>query len=101
MYVCVKPMSLLSSKHSLSGTRVSMSVLAVYMKPKVCYECEARVWQTSKVYMSLSIAVFTSVHVCVQSKEGMPMRFPTGVNRDRFNLITAVLAKHARLKVRA
>ena len=27
------------------------------------------------------------------------MRFPTGVNRDRFNLITAVLAKHARLKV--
>ena len=28
------------------------------------------------------------------------MRFPTGVNRDRFNLITAVLAKHARLKVR-
>lgn len=29
------------------------------------------------------------------------MRFPTGVSRDRFNLITAVLAKHARLKVRA
>ena len=29
----------------------------------------------------------------------MPMRFPTGVSRDRFNLITAVLAKHARLKV--
>ena len=28
------------------------------------------------------------------------MRFPNGVNRDRFNLITAVLAKHARLKVR-
>ncbi len=27
------------------------------------------------------------------------MRFPTGVSRDRFNLITAVLAKHARLKV--
>ena len=27
------------------------------------------------------------------------MRFPNGVNRDRFNLITAVLAKHARLKV--
>lgn len=36
----------------------------------------------------------------LQSKEGMPMRFPTGVSRDRFNLITAVLAKHARLKVR-
>ena len=29
------------------------------------------------------------------------MRFPTGVSRDRFNLITAVLAKHARLKVHA
>ena len=37
--------------------------------------------------------------VLLQSKEGMPMRFPTGVSRDRFNLITAVLAKHARLKV--
>lgn len=36
-----------------------------------------------------------------QSKEGMPMRFPTGVSRDRFNLITAVLAKHARLKMHA
>ncbi|DBB12270.1 TPA: hypothetical protein ACH3X3_006374 [Trebouxia sp. C0006] len=37
----------------------------------------------------------------VQGKEGMPMRFPTGVSRDRFNLITAVLAKHARLKMHA
>ena len=36
----------------------------------------------------------------LQSKEGAgPIRFPTGVSRDRFNLITAVLAKHARLKV--
>ena len=52
-------------------------------------------------YFCVSVSVFVSVHVCVQSKEGMPMRFPTGVNRDRFNLITAVLAKHARLKVRA
>ena len=56
-----------------------------------------------KRFMSVfaSVPMCMSVCVYVQSKEGMPMRFPTGVNRDRFNLITAVLAKHARLKVRA
>lgn len=37
--------------------------------------------------------------LCMQGQEAVPMRFPNGVNRDRFNLITAVLAKHARLKV--
>lgn len=50
--------------------------------------------------MSVSVYMPMSVCVAVQSKEGMPMRFPTGVHRDRFNLITAVLAKHGRLKVR-
>ena len=36
---------------------------------------------------------------CDAQGQGPPLRIPNGINRNRMNLITAVLTKHARLRL--